>query len=151
MGGIIPKIDDIEISESLDELYRIRKHYLVLTDAGKPVYTRYGDEMNIAPFIATISAILPKIQSYFWDNTIDARNNENQVHSISSTHFKVHLLKKGSLIHICMVSNYDRCSIGGYFLDDLAMMPSFEQKIKHIIEEELRPANVREPQEYIRL
>lgn len=61
IGGIIPKIDDIEISESLDELYRIRKHYLVLTDAGKPVYTRYGDEMNLAPFIATISAILPKI------------------------------------------------------------------------------------------
>jgi hypothetical protein len=68
MGGIAPKIDDIEISDSLDELYRIRKHFLILTDAGKPVYTRYGDEMLLAPFFATFSAIIPKIQSYFWDN-----------------------------------------------------------------------------------
>jgi len=68
MGGISPKIDDIEISDSLDELYRIRKHFLILTDAGKPVYTRYGDEMMLAPFFATFSAIIPKIQSYFWDN-----------------------------------------------------------------------------------
>jgi hypothetical protein len=77
LGGIVPKIEDIEISESLDELYRIRKHYIVLTDAGKPVYTRYGDEMNLAPFIATVSAILPKIQSYFWESSRDARENEN--------------------------------------------------------------------------
>lgn len=151
MGGVIPKIEDIEISESLDEMYRIRKHYLIMTDAGKPVYTRYGDEMNIAPFIATVSAILPKIQSYFWDNTKDARDNHNRVHSISSQNFKIHLLKKGSLIYICMVSNYDRCSIGGYFIDDLPMLPSFEATQKHIIEEELRPTNVKEPQEYILL
>ena len=77
MGGIIPKIEIIEISESLDEFHRIRKHYIVLTDAGKPVYTRYGDEINLAPFIATISAILPKIQSYFWRSEVDARKNEN--------------------------------------------------------------------------
>jgi hypothetical protein len=63
-------------------MYRIRKHYMILTDAGKPVYTRYGDEMNLSPFIATISAILPKLQSYFWDNKIDARENDNQVKTI---------------------------------------------------------------------
>lgn len=125
MGGVIPKIDDIDISESLNEMYRIRKHYLILTDAGKPVYTRYGDEMNLAPFIATISAILPKIQSYFWDNDQDARKNENKVHSISSASFRVYLMKKGSLIFICMVSQYERCALGGYFLDDLPNLPTY--------------------------
>jgi hypothetical protein len=44
IGGVAPMIEDIEISENLAEFYRIRKHYLILTDAGKPVYSRYGDE-----------------------------------------------------------------------------------------------------------
>jgi vacuolar fusion protein MON1 len=66
--GLTPAIEDIEISESLAEFYNIRKHYLVLSDAGKPLYTRYGDEMILAPFFATLSAVIPKIQSYFWDN-----------------------------------------------------------------------------------
>jgi|LauGreDrversion4_2_1035121.scaffolds.fasta_scaffold1657071_2 hypothetical protein len=108
-------------------MYRIRKHYLILSDAGKPVYSRYGDEMNLAPFIATISAILPKIQSYFWDNEKDARLNANQVHSFSSKSFRVYLLKKGSLIYMCMVSLYERCELGGYFLDDLPQLPTYQQ------------------------
>ena len=91
MGGIPPRIDDIEISESLDEFYRIRKHFLILTDAGKPVYTRYGDEMMLAPFFATISAIIPKIQSYFWDNNKDARLNTNMLQTITAKKYKCYL------------------------------------------------------------
>ena len=60
-------IEDIEISENLREFYLIRKHYLILTDAGKPVYSRYGDEQILAPFFATLSAVIPKMQYYFWD------------------------------------------------------------------------------------
>jgi hypothetical protein len=77
LGGVTPKIPRLEVSESLDELPRIRKHYLVFTEAGKPVYTRHGDEMNLAPFFATISAIFPKIQSYYWSTEQDARLNRN--------------------------------------------------------------------------
>jgi hypothetical protein len=54
-------IEDIELSENLAEFYRIRKHYLILTDAGKPVYSRYGDEQILAPFFATLSAVIPKM------------------------------------------------------------------------------------------
>lgn len=119
MGGIAPKIDDIEIGENLDEFYRIRKHYLILTDAGKPVYTRYGDEMMLAPFIATLSAVIPKILNYFWDNKLDARSNTNRISIIRSNKFNCHLLKKGNLIYVCLVSKHERGSIGEYFLDDL--------------------------------
>ena len=66
--NIYPKIKDIEISEELVEFHQIRKHFLIFTEAGKPVYTRYGDEMMIAPFFATMSAIIPKMQSLFWSN-----------------------------------------------------------------------------------
>ena len=56
-----PELLDIDIGEELEEFYKIRKHYLIFTEAGKPVYTRYGDEMAIAPFFASLSAIIPKI------------------------------------------------------------------------------------------
>ena len=68
-------VEDIEISENLREFHLIRKHYLILTDAGKPVYSRYGDEQILAPFFATLSAVIPKMQNYFWDGFKDAREN----------------------------------------------------------------------------
>jgi len=82
--GVAPRIDDIEISESLSELYSIRKHYLILTDAGKPIYSRYGDENNLSPFFATLSAVIPKILSYFWDRNQNARENTNGIHMLRS-------------------------------------------------------------------
>ena len=119
--GITPSIQPIEISESLHEMYRIRKHYLIFTDAGKPVYTRYGDENSLAPFFATLSAVVPKIQNYFWDHTHDASKNNNQLHVISSKQFKCHMLRKGSLIYMCLINLHLRSGNGGddeFFIDD---------------------------------
>jgi hypothetical protein len=90
--GHSPSIDNIEITESLDEFYRIRKHFLVLTDAGKPLYTRYGDENTLAPFFATIGAVIPKIQSYYWDNTKSGSLNKNKINSLRAGFFKVYFM-----------------------------------------------------------
>ena len=59
--NIYPKCADIEISDELTEMYQIRKHFLIFSEAGKPIYSRYGDEMTLAPFFATMSAVMPKI------------------------------------------------------------------------------------------
>ena len=67
----------MEISDSLEEFYQVRKHFMIFSDAGKPVYSRYGDEMTLAPFFATMSAVMPKIESYFWDPNVSARQNKN--------------------------------------------------------------------------
>lgn len=89
-NGIAPAIDDIDISDSLAELYSIRKHYLILTDAGKPIYSRYGDENVLSPFFATLSAVIPKILSYFWDNNQNARENNNKIHMLRSQCLRVY-------------------------------------------------------------
>lgn len=73
MDNIYPQIKSIEIGEELEEFYKIRKNFLIFTEAGKPVYTRFGDEMVMAPFFATMSAIIPKLQSYFWNNNQNAK------------------------------------------------------------------------------
>jgi len=117
--GAVPAIDDLDISESLVELYSIRKHYLILTDAGKPIYSRYGDENNLSPFFATLSAIIPKILSYFWDTNKNARENKNGIHMLRSSEFRAYFQKKGSLFYICLYNMASRCPKGSYFLDDL--------------------------------
>lgn len=71
----------------MTQFYKIRKHYLIFTEAGKPVYTRYGDEMVLAPFFATMSAIIPKIQTYFVSNQASAKEHQNRVKWISSDNF----------------------------------------------------------------
>jgi len=36
-----------------------------MSEAGKPIYSRYGDEESISSFFATVSAIIHKTQSFF--------------------------------------------------------------------------------------
>jgi len=51
----------VEIDEDLTEFYQIRKHYLIMSEAGKPIYSRYGDEEIVSSFFATCSAVLHKV------------------------------------------------------------------------------------------
>jgi len=37
-----------------------------MTEAGRPVYVRYGDEMEASSFVATMGAILEKYRIYFF-------------------------------------------------------------------------------------
>ncbi|EKE38094.1 hypothetical protein ENUP19_0304G0043 [Entamoeba nuttalli] len=34
-----------------------KKHILIYTDAGKPIFSRYGDEIKLAPFMGTLTAL----------------------------------------------------------------------------------------------
>lgn len=42
--NLYPSITDIDICDDMTEFYLIKRHYLIFTEAGKPVFTRYGDE-----------------------------------------------------------------------------------------------------------
>jgi hypothetical protein len=53
--------NDVVIDEELSQFYQIRKHFLIMSEAGKPIYSRYGDEEMLAPFFATVSAIIHKV------------------------------------------------------------------------------------------
>lgn len=116
--NIYPAVKNIEISESLEEMYKIRKHFLIFTDAGKPIYSRYGDENVMAPFFATLSAVMPKIQSYFWDPSVHAKQNRNKLQMLRAKGFLVCFLKKGSLIYICLYNQGKRLANGEVFLDE---------------------------------
>ena len=40
-----------------------KRHLIIITEAGKPVYSRYGDEAELSPIVATISVIVNKLRN----------------------------------------------------------------------------------------
>jgi hypothetical protein len=45
----------------LNNFFKQRRHFFIMTDGGKPVYSRYGDEMENNGILATFSAIMTKL------------------------------------------------------------------------------------------
>ena len=48
----------------MDSFFAAERHYLILTNAGKPVYSMVGDIYALAPIFATLYAIISKAQTY---------------------------------------------------------------------------------------
>jgi hypothetical protein len=136
--NLYPSIKDIEISEEMTEFYLIKRHYLIFTEAGKPVYTRYGDEQVLAPYFASMSAIIPKIQSFFWDNERNARENVNRMRWIEAENFQCAVLKKGNFFYICMINSRD----GVEYLD--------EPPLTKISKKVLKRSNIKPTSTFIR-
>ena len=135
------------------EFYQIRKHFLILSEAGKPIYSRYGDEMVLAPFFATLSAVMPKIQSFFWDPEVHAMKNTNQLQQMKAKGFSITFLRKGSLIYICLYNQSPECpghsrtpddELSRYFLDER------EQVQQAKLTNQMRPVGIKEVNSYLK-
>jgi hypothetical protein len=48
----------------LENFFKQQRHYFIMTDGGKPVYSRYGDEMENCGILATFSAIMTKFTHF---------------------------------------------------------------------------------------
>ena len=44
----------------IEEFFKQRKHFFIMTDGGTPIYSRYGDELQNSDILATFSAIIIK-------------------------------------------------------------------------------------------
>ena len=81
-----------------------------MSEAGKPIYTRYGDEEIMSPFFATMSAIIPKLQSFFVK--VAEREQQNRLRWFYAKNFQCAVLKKGNLIYICLVNSRAKMDSG---------------------------------------
>ena len=81
----------------LDEFFTKKRHYLIMTDGGKPVYSRYGDEVENNSIFATISAMITKFTIF---NNKD--NYKEEINIISNNKNKIVFMKKGQLIFIAL-------------------------------------------------
>lgn len=70
-----------ESPESTDESKRTayfshKKQFLIITAAGKPIYTRYGDEGGTSAVCASFAAIVPKLNNLYGDQQHHSSPNE---------------------------------------------------------------------------
>ncbi len=51
----------------LNAFFKKKRHFFIMTDGGKPIFSRYGDEVENCGILATFSAMITKFT--FFNNT----------------------------------------------------------------------------------
>jgi len=73
-------------------------NFFIFTSAGKPIYSWYGDEFDLSPVFATFSALIPKLISFYCNESFYPK--QNFIQSIFGKGFKCNVLIKGHLIYV---------------------------------------------------
>ena len=89
-----------------EEFFIKKRHYLIMSDGGKPVYSRYGDPIENNSIFATLSAMITKF-TIFNSNDGDKEN----LNVITNNKNKIVFLKKGQLIFIALSKKNDCASL----------------------------------------
>ena len=89
-----------------EEFFIKRRHYLIMSDGGKPVYSRYGDPIENNSIFATLSAMITKFTIF---NSND--NDKEMLNVITNNKNKIVFLKKGQLIFIALSKKNDCTSL----------------------------------------
>ena len=89
-----------------EEFFIKKRHYLIMSDGGKPVYSRYGDPIENNSIFATLSAMITKFTIF---NSND--NDKEMLNVITNNKNKIVFLKKGQLIFIALSKKNDCTSL----------------------------------------
>ena len=90
----------------LEEFFTKKRHFLIMSDGGKPVYSRYGDPIENNSIFATLSAMITKFTIF--NSTNSFKENLNV---ITNNKNKIVFLKKGQLIFIAISKKNDCTSL----------------------------------------
>lgn len=90
----------LEENDETPSWYKHKRHVIVFTYSGKPVYTRYGSEDGIVKTTGALSAIVSKIQSFFLSGL---QGQDSLRYMVAGEHiFAFH--EKGPLWLVCISS-----------------------------------------------
>jgi len=90
----------------LEEFFTKKRHFLIMSDGGKPVYSRYGDPIENNSIFATLSAMITKFTIFNSNNSF-----KENLNIISNNKNKIVFLKKGQLIFIALSKKEDCTSL----------------------------------------
>ena len=90
----------------IDEFFKQKRHYFIMTDGGTPIYSRYGDELKNSEILATFSAIITKFTFF---NTND--NFAEKLNYISNENSTIVFYKKGKIFFIALSNKKDQISL----------------------------------------
>ncbi|KAK9123534.1 hypothetical protein Sjap_013136 [Stephania japonica] len=98
IDGVVPGVvDSINAASDSDEdddsisWRKRKKHFLVLSNSGRPIYSRYGDELKLAGFSATLQAIIAFVE-----------NGGDRVKFVRAGKHQVVFLVKGPIYLVCI-------------------------------------------------
>lgn len=60
----LPEITKINRNMSRQEFFKQKKHFFIMAEGGKPIYSRYGDQLEHCGIFATYSAIATKLTHF---------------------------------------------------------------------------------------
>ncbi|CDW87641.1 UNKNOWN [Stylonychia lemnae] len=84
-----------EDEKELHAFFSNQRLYMVFTNAGKPVYSSYGDIYQLSPIIATLYAILSKVHTFEFPEyenplkTLVVGSNNNDSDALNQSHSKI--------------------------------------------------------------
>jgi hypothetical protein len=67
-----------------------KRHFFILSDAGKPIFSRYGDEDTLAPFMGVVSAVISFV-----------KDDQDQIRRVVAGDHTIVFLMKGALYMVC--------------------------------------------------
>ncbi|KAF3549452.1 hypothetical protein DY000_02002681 [Brassica cretica] len=77
-----------------------KKHFFILSNSGKPIYSRYGDEHKLAGFSATLQAIISFVENGFMPNPFFFSGD--RVNLVKAGKHQVVFLVKGPIYLVCI-------------------------------------------------
>ena len=88
------------------DFFTKNRHFLIMSEGGKPVYSRYGDCIENNSIFATLSAMITKYTVFNSDKSI-----KENLNIITNNKNKIVFLKKGQLIFIVITKKDDCISL----------------------------------------
>ncbi|CAJ1419762.1 unnamed protein product, partial [Effrenium voratum] len=111
-------------TDETSEWYRHKRHVLVFTYSGKPVYSRYGEEDGLSGTTGALSAIVSKMAKFFFTN--GASSADCLRYMLAGEHVFV-FLEKGPLWLVCFSSS------GDTYADMVSLLEHVHQQIITIL------------------
>ncbi|XP_057844269.2 vacuolar fusion protein MON1 homolog isoform X1 [Cryptomeria japonica] len=82
---------NINEDESSISWRKRKKHFFILSNSGKPIYSRYGDEYKLAGFSATLQAIISFVE-----------NGGDHIRLVCAGNYQIIFLVKGPIYLVCI-------------------------------------------------
>ncbi|KAL0863463.1 hypothetical protein Bca101_042581 [Brassica carinata] len=87
----LPGKRHVDEDDGLISWRKRKKHFFILSNSGKPIYSRYGDEHKLAGFSATLQAIISFVE-----------NGGDRVNLVKAGKHQVVFLVKGPIYLVCI-------------------------------------------------
>ncbi|KAL3687682.1 hypothetical protein R1sor_013991 [Riccia sorocarpa] len=92
-GAWVPGKRHLQEDDTHPSWRRHKKHFFILSNAGKPIYSRYGDEHKLAGFSATLQAIMSFVE-----------NSGDTVRLVRAGDHQIVFLVRGPVYLVCISS-----------------------------------------------